>query len=1465
MDQAIRNKLRSVVTQCRKLLEESIAHQLQGKYDIYATGKKDEVKAEDDVPLGHLNDEERQAREDILAHFKHIEALGYKPKESLEQLIREIAFTHLNRLCAYKMMEVRDVYVGGQRFREAVSKSLKSQGFLFYLADHPEEEKRYNAGDQERAYQHFLNWLGGTLSQEIGVLFSPTDPANRVYPPQRVLDELLDLLNSEELKGIWSEDEAIGWIYQYFTPKELRDQARKESQAPRNSYELAFRNQFFTPRYVVEFLTDNTLGRIWYEMRKGRTRLVEHCRYLIHQPDEVFFSQSTSPEEEYPQNGCIEAARLLREGDEETFPPFRTSDESVQRMIELAHTVSAYERHGDDAFKLWNSEDGPKKAERMAELSTQEILDLLFMICRADRHGGRGEVYAEPWFAALAGEVRRRAIAAMNPDVKVEEQLRLPVFIPYRAKKDPRELKILDPACGSGHFLLYCFGLLLVIYEEAYDDHDLGPGLQADYPTRDDMRRALPGLILRHNLHGIDIDLRCTQIAALALWLRCQRAYQEMGLKKDRPRITRSNIVCAEPMPGEKELLDEFLKTLREDRLEALIRQVMKVADGARVRATRAMADGLSDLVRTVWEKMRMAGEAGSLLRIEDRLQDAIRRGQDEWEERLPLFRFTEFSLSEQPKERLVRFVPGDIVGERTTFWDKAEVLVQRALDDFVEYASNEGRFQRCLFVEDAQHGLGFVDLSKQRYDVALMNPPFGEEPTPTKGYIERTYPRTCNDLYAAFVEQGISLLQRNGLLGAITSRTGFFLSSFQKWREQILLHNAKPTVFGDLGYGVLDTAMVETAAYCIRAEQGEARTTFVRLLQAEDKAIALRTAVAACNIGDSATDVFSVASGSFEKVPTTPFVYWVSERIRSLFKSLPAFQNNERRLRLGDHPSDDFRYLRLWWEVDPVQTDREWVTYYKGGSNVPFYGESFLVVDWDSVRQTYRGFFGRPGRSSARPSNYQFFFLPGLTVPNRPHKRGHFSHVPPGGVFGHTSPVVQLPQRDHWASLGLLNSNAYIGLLHLLMPRGVSSGQTLKYETGYLASVPLPPIEGTEKDLLEEAAIAGFNLVRSASRIEESSRLFGAPIPVMAGKTSIEQALESWQEEIAEAQQAISSNQERINDCAFRLYGIDGEDRTTVEAGLSELRMLEGPAINPESVDETSSLSKTKNEMIAELLSYALGCAFGRWDIRIGSGEIPVPDYPDPFSPLPPAPLGTLRVDERLRRSQFGTYPLRIDGDGILVDDPDHADDIIRRVRDVLEVIWKERADAIEREACEIPGVADLRDYFRKPGAGGFWDDHIKRYSKSRRKAPIYWLLQSSKKNYALWIYYHRLDKDILFKALLNYVEPKIRREESRLAESRSQKSALGPAAKGAKKLDKDIDRQEAFLSELRDFEEKLRRAANLHLEPDLNDGVVLNIAPLRELVPWKEAKSYWDDLMDGKYEWSSIGKQLREKGLVK
>jgi hypothetical protein len=249
--------------------------------------------------------------------------------------------------------------------------------------------------------------------------------------------------------------------------------------------------------------------------------------------------------------------------------------------------------------------------------------------------------------------------------------------------------------------------------------------------------------------------------------------------------------------------------------------------------------------------------------------------------------------------------------------------------------------------------------------------------------------------------------------------------------------------------------------------------------------------------------------------------------------------------------------------------------------------------------------------------------------------------------------------------------------------------------------------------------------------------------------------------------------------------------------------------------------------------------------------------------APLPVCSPGMLTGDDGLplRQPPEG-YPLKVDWDGILVDDPENADDIVRHVRDVLTLLWGERSEEIEREACGILGVKELRDYFRDPKA--FFDSHIKRYSKSRRKAPIYWLLQSPKRNYGLWLYYHRLDPDLLFKAMVNYVEPKIRLEEDRLDALVKQRQVEGTGGREAKQIERSIDKQEALLADLREFRERLERAAKLYITPDLNDGVILNIAPLWELVPWKEPKAYWEELLKGKYEWSSIGKHLREKGIV-
>lgn len=613
MDAALRNKLRNVVTQCRKLLEEAVGELLQGQFGIHADGK-----VEDAARLTHLSLDDSRYREEVLAHLEHIKASGLKPRDAVAQLIREASFTHFNRLCAYKMMTSRGLS------EDPLGRGLNSRGFKFYLADHPDDEALYNGAQQDVAYRHYFEWLNESLSSEIGVLFAREDLATRLFPPFKVLTKVLDLINSSELQPVWSLDETIGWIFQYFTPKELRDKARKESAAPRNSNEMSFRNQFFTPRYVVEFLVDNTLGRTWYEMREGETTLKDKCRYL-----------------------AIEA---------------------------------------------------------------------------------KNEAHPEPGLTK-------------------------------REKKDPRQIKVLDPASGSGHFLLYCFDLFQIIYEEAYVDTELGPTLKQEFPDAEEFRRGIPGLILAHNLHGIDIDLRVTQLSALALWLRAQRSFQEMGLKGNRPQIRRMNLVCAEPMPGEAELLDEFIAGLK----------------------PHALGELTGGLLRGVFERMKLAGEAGALVRIEDDISGPIEEARKQWQEMVRkkaegdedlAKKGALFDYSKEELQQKLLFDIADITSDKV--WRDAEAEVIESLRDYARSVGNGKGLSRKLFAEDAEQGFAFIDLCRQKFDVVLMNPPFGDASIPSKSYIDETYGDTRGDVYKAFVECFQDRLVPGGFLGIISSRTGF-------------------------------------------------------------------------------------------------------------------------------------------------------------------------------------------------------------------------------------------------------------------------------------------------------------------------------------------------------------------------------------------------------------------------------------------------------------------------------------------------------------------------------------------------------------------------------------------------------------------------------------------------------------------------------------------------------------------
>jgi hypothetical protein len=206
---------------------------------------------------------------------------------------------------------------------------------------------------------------------------------------------------------------------------------------------------------------------------------------------------------------------------------------------------------------------------------------------------------------------------------------------------------------------------------------------------------------------------------------------------------------------------------------------------------------------------------------------------------------------------------------------------------------------------------------------------------------------------------------------------------------------------------------------------------------------------------------------------------------------------------------------------------------------------------------------------------------------------------------------------------------------------------------------------------------------------------------------------------------------------------------------------------------------------------------------------------------------------------------------DGILVDDREHPLDIERRVQEALAVLWGDRAGALEHEACALLGVPTLREWFRRPSA--FFADHLKRYSKSRRQAPIYWPLSTRSGSYTLWLYYHRLSEQTLHAALSYFLEPKIKAVDAALASAR------------AANRTREVAEHQDFLEEIHEFKAELERLTKLPWKPNLNDGVLITAASLWKLFrhgKWqKDLKGCWEELERGDYDWAHLAHAICPK----
>lgn len=825
LDAAQRSTLERLVTRARVLLEIDLAAQAEGRFGIHIDGTiEDEAALPDDTT-------DKVTRRDLEEIVNHLRTLGEDAPGAVARLLREAAFTHLNRLVAIRIAEAIGL------LPESLANGPQSRGFRDLGEIMP-----VLAGD----YRDYVRLCGDELAADAPALFDPRNPLLALEPTTAAFDELVALVADPGTAEIWPAPDTLGWAYQFFNTGDERREMR-EASAPRNSYELAVRNQFFTPRYVVDFLVQNTIGR----------RLIE-----------------TDP-----------ASQLLEELPMLVDPP---------------------------------TEAGPP-------------LDL-------------------------------------------------------------EEVRCLDPACGSGHFLLGCYDVL----ERAWELSGTTPAESA------------PRIVA--SLWGVDIDPRCAQVASAVIVLRARRHCRDLSLP-------RPNIVTARGLPSGSAALPPDLELTAGQR--SLIDRVSAVLADAPLLGTLLKAEvALSEEIR--WGVF--GGESGTL------------------------------ELADEEAEATERKLLSHL-----------EAIAGRASSSVVER----------LLAAETNDALRLVDVARRRFDVVLMNPPFGSPVPSSATYLRRAYKASPAELYACFVSRGIELSKPDGVVGALTNRTGFFLSSLEGWRSSLIDEGI--SCFADLGSFVLEDAQVEVAAYVVGRKSQQA--AFIRCLTVREKAKALAT--------QPAKLTFAIDPAQFRNVPQTCFTYWVGEQFVSLFDRCEPFEADGRTVSRGLSAGDNFRFIRARWEVQPERiASHAWVFASKGGEYSPFFDDVHLVMYWEEADRPYRKVEG------ARIFNLSLQGKPGICWPKRTTSLPSARPLPTGTFFEANS----IPAFSDDLELILGWANTRIFTLCFLMQVGAGDAAAKDWITGPARRLPWVTPTNDRLDHLRTLGVDAALAARRRVSASETAALFTAP-----------------------------------------------------------------------------------------------------------------------------------------------------------------------------------------------------------------------------------------------------------------------------------------------------------------------------------------------------------------------------------
>lgn len=1020
----------------------------------------------------------------------------------------------------------------------------------------------------------------------------------------------------------------------------------------------------------------------------------------------------------------------------------------------------------------------------------------------------------------------------MHPDSRLRERLTYlvpDVDAPRVTAKPVREITLLDPACGTMHFGLVAFDLFAEMYREEIER--AGEHSWPGQPSVHDAS-AIPAAIVEHNLFGIDIDLRAVQLSALTLYLKA-------AALNPRVEIRHSNLASADVLLLNGKRLDAFIEAMKFQR--PIYERV----------------------IRAVWKRLRDANQLGSLLQLEEEIRSIVQAERE---------RFRIEGQGRLPFPELRTLFEED--ADEDAYWNILEAQIVQAFDEFARQQAKAG-VDQTYFAGEATKGMRLLDVMLRRYDVVVTNPPYMSNRkmnTRLKTLVSEAYPAGKGDLYAAFVQRCLEFVGEHGRVGMLTMHSFMFISSYEELRAQVRKQAAIETLvhYGPALFAVGNPGTLQTAAYILRTEPDAAHRnasmgTYFRLVRepdAEAKRRGFERAVARLQAGESDSAIYRYRQGDFDAIPGSPWVYQITPSLRQLFRiytKLGEIAVPRQGLATADNP----RFIRWWWEVgserigfgcqDGLQARASQKTWFphtkgdaKGGEFRRWWGNPESTVNWKDDGGEIRNLGIETGKAASRAQNTEYFFLSCLTYTAVSSKNFSVRLVPVGATFDSGGDC--LFPRDAALTeplLALLNSRMATYWLGLLNP-------TVNVNTDDIKRIPIPDLARWNLRDRVERAIA---LTRTASAEDETIYEFVAP-PVWPDGLA----------QVASRQAELTAIEREIDEDVYRLYDITSADRAAIEAELTVTTDLDPSGTGNGDVSEIGDAgSKKVSETIAigeaangagdsvllarRWVSYAVGIVLGRFqpgvDGALGNGMAALPA---PGETPAPERLAIAPIQSEVAARLGGLVVAQ----GIAVVESGHSDDLAGRVTRALELLVGEgEVEALLRAAT---GGRSLGEWL----ARDFFKEHVKQY----RKRPIYWLLQSPKRKYGVYLFSERVTRDTLHLLRGNrYLGGRIAGAQKDIAERRRAIAAL-PQGGERRRAERELDALEAELTDLEAFDQALAavtsrtnsRGATAGWAPELDDGILINLAPLYSLLPaWSaEPKQCWQALERGEYDWS-------------